>query len=69
VFKADGKLGNLEPPLEPYKEGPGEGGKAYHLPEAYRAAGDASLGEYGMNMETSNHISFDRTIPDLRMEE
>uniref|UniRef100_A0A8D8UD27 Polypeptide N-acetylgalactosaminyltransferase n=1 Tax=Cacopsylla melanoneura TaxID=428564 RepID=A0A8D8UD27_9HEMI len=69
VYKAGSGLGNLEPPLEPYKEGPGMGGKAYHLPESLKAQGEASMGEYGMNMETSNQISLDRTIPDLRMEE
>lgn len=69
MYRADGKVGNLEPPLESYKEGPGEGGKAFHLPEDKRAAGEASMGDYGMNMETSNHISLDRSIPDLRMEE
>uniref|UniRef100_A0A182LUG0 Polypeptide N-acetylgalactosaminyltransferase n=1 Tax=Anopheles culicifacies TaxID=139723 RepID=A0A182LUG0_9DIPT len=62
-------LGNFEPVAKPTPEGPGEGGKAYVLPEDQQnRATDAEM-EYGMNIVVSDAISLDRTIKDTRLEE
>lgn len=62
-------MGNFEPPPEPLKIGPGEGGKPYHLREDQQNEEKQSLSDYGMNIKCSNEISLNRSIPDLRLEE
>ncbi|XP_021693979.1 N-acetylgalactosaminyltransferase 7 [Aedes aegypti] len=62
-------LGNFEPKEVDRRDGPGEGGKAYILPEDQQnRASDAEM-EYGMNIVVSDTISLDRTIRDTRLEE
>lgn len=62
-------LGNFEPKEVERRDGPGEGGKAYVLPEDQQnRASDAEM-EYGMNIVVSDTISLDRTIRDTRLEE
>lgn len=62
-------LGNFEPPSEPKRSGPGEGGKPHRLREDQQNEEKQSLSEYGMNIKCSNEISLNRSIPDLRLEE
>ncbi|KAF4517123.1 hypothetical protein B566_EDAN008882 [Ephemera danica] len=62
-------LGNFEPKKRIVREGPGEGGKAYHLREDQENEAAQSMSAYGMNMVCSDEIAMDRTIPDLRMSE
>lgn len=62
-------LGNFEPKEVERRDGPGEAGKAYVLPEDQQnRASDAEM-EYGMNIVVSDTISLDRTIRDTRLEE
>lgn len=62
-------LGNFEHPTSTDKPGPGEGGKAYHVPSDRENEALQSLSEYGMNMACSDDISLNRSVPDQRMEE
>lgn len=64
------KLGNFEPEAEKVGDGPGEGGKPYHLPSSKQHAADVSIGKHkGICVLASDDISLTRTIPDTRMEE
>ncbi|KAA0197350.1 hypothetical protein HAZT_HAZT008625, partial [Hyalella azteca] len=67
-FLEDGN-GNFEPPADTPKIGPGEDGKAYHLPPSQQNEGSHSVSEYGINMIVSDSIAMDRNIPDTRHEE
>ncbi|XP_064484396.1 N-acetylgalactosaminyltransferase 7-like [Ornithodoros turicata] len=69
VFKQD-VLGNFEPPKEDRDlKKPGEMGRAFHLlPKDQNNVAHAQM-EYGMNMVVSDHISPNRSVPDMRMEE
>ncbi|KAH6925348.1 hypothetical protein HPB50_003889 [Hyalomma asiaticum] len=71
VFRKDKTLGNFEPkPHELRKvKGPGEGGVAYHAPERDRNSVADSNMQYGMNVVASDHISPNRSVPDMRLEE
>ncbi|XP_064096978.1 N-acetylgalactosaminyltransferase 7-like [Macrobrachium nipponense] len=60
------KPGNFEPTNPPARNGPGEGGKAYHLPPNKQNEGSQSVSEYGINMVVSDEIPMDRVIPDTR---
>lgn len=62
-------MGNFEPPPDPPRKGPGEGGVAHKLSGSKENDASNALSEYGMNMACSEEISLDRSIPDLRMEE
>lgn len=63
------RIGNFEPPQEPERTGPGEGGKPHRVSSDRENDAMNSMNEYGMNMAVSNEISLDRSIPDLRMGE
>lgn len=69
VFK-QGVLGNFEPPNEEVDlKKPGERGRAFHLlPKDQNNVAHSQM-EYGMNMVVSDHISPNRSIPDMRLEE
>lgn len=62
-------LGNFEPEPVRGRSGPGEYGKAYHLPRSKQNEGSDSETEYGMNIAVSDAISLDREIKDTRLEE
>lgn len=62
-------MGNYEPKHVEKKEGPGEHGEPYNLPEEKRNAAEESEMEYGMNIACSNEISLDRSVKDTRLEE
>ncbi|KAK9507573.1 hypothetical protein O3M35_007400 [Rhynocoris fuscipes] len=63
------KPGNFEPEPEPSRTGPGEGGRPHKLRNDQENEAKASHSEYGMNILCSDEISFNRTIPDLRLSE
>lgn len=64
------KNGNFEPDEEPIKEGPGEGGEPYTLPESRKVEASKSIGLHkGICVTASDDISLTRAIPDTRMEE
>lgn len=63
------ELGNFEPKHVEKREGPGEYGEPYNLPEEKRNAADESEMEYGMNIACSNDISLDRAVKDTRLDE
>lgn len=62
-------LGNFEPKEVEDKEGPGEGGRPYHLRQDQQNDADQSESEYGMNVACSDELSLDRSILDTRLEE
>uniref|UniRef100_V5H3Z4 Polypeptide N-acetylgalactosaminyltransferase n=2 Tax=Ixodes ricinus TaxID=34613 RepID=V5H3Z4_IXORI len=70
VFK-DKVLGNFEPAVADVvdKRKPGEGGFPYHTPPKLKNNVAHSNMEYGMNVVASDHISPNRTIPDMRLQE
>lgn len=61
-------MGNYEPVLEP-RTGPGEGGVPVILSADEKAAGEATVREFGFNMVASEKISLDRRIKDTRPDE
>ncbi|XP_075555018.1 N-acetylgalactosaminyltransferase 7 isoform X2 [Dermacentor variabilis] len=71
VFRKDRTLGNFEPKRHELRKvkGPGEGGVAYHVPERDRNSAADSNMQYGMNVVASDHISPNRSVPDMRLEE
>ncbi|KAH8027242.1 hypothetical protein HPB51_003749 [Rhipicephalus microplus] len=69
VFRKDRTLGNFEPKSHETRKGPGEGGVAYHVPERDRNSASDSNMQYGMNVVASDHISPNRSVPDMRLEE
>lgn len=71
VFRTNRTLGNFEPSLRERRnvKGPGEGGVAYTVPEKDKERAAESYSQYGMNMVVSDHISPNRSIPDMRLEE
>lgn len=71
VFREDRTLGNFEP-LERDRrrvKGPGEGGVPYHVPARDKNSAADSNMQYGMNVVASDHISPNRSVPDMRLEE
>ncbi|XP_042230908.1 N-acetylgalactosaminyltransferase 7-like isoform X1 [Homarus americanus] len=66
VTYLEDKAGNFEPKDSPPRNGPGEGGKAYHLPPDKQNEGTQSVSEYGINMVVSDEIAMDRAILDTR---
>lgn len=62
-------LGNFEPKKKEHREGPGEMGEAYNLPEDKENEASASEMEYGMNIACSDEISLDRSVRDTRLAE
>ncbi|CAN8000536.1 unnamed protein product [Ixodes hexagonus] len=70
VFK-DKVLGNFEPTVPDVVDNrkPGEGGRPYHTPPKLKNNVAHSNMEYGMNVVASDHISPNRTIPDMRLPE
>lgn len=62
-------MGNFEPKNVENREGPGEKGEPYQLPDDQRNAAAESEMEYGMNIACSNVISLDRSIRDTRLDE
>lgn len=69
IFMYRSELGNYEPKNEKKREGPGEYGEPYNLPEDKQNLADASEMEYGMNIACSDEISLDRAVKDTRLEE
>ena len=63
------RTGNFEPPQEPVRNGPGEGGKPHRVSSNRENDAMHAMNEYGMNMAVSDEISLERSIPDLRMNE
>lgn len=63
--------GNFEPvvPETMAEDAPGAKGVAYHAPDKEKNNVAHSQMEYGMNVVASDHISVNRTIPDMRLEE
>lgn len=61
--------GNYEPRDVVPREGPGENGDAYNLPDDQQNEASDSEMQYGMNIACSNAISLDRSVKDTRPEE
>lgn len=71
VFREDRTLGNFEPRERDARrvKGPGEGGVPYHVPARDKNSAADSNMQYGMNVVASDHISPNRSVPDMRLEE
>lgn len=62
-------VGNYEPPEEPQRDGPGEGGKPHRLLPEQDYEARLSQARFGMNLVCSDEIPLNRSVPDLREEE
>lgn len=71
VFREDRTPGNFEPRDHELRKvkGPGEGGVAYHVPPRDKNSAADSNMQYGMNVVASDHISPNRSVPDMRLDE
>lgn len=54
------ELGNFEPKPGKPREGPGEGGKPYHMGQEKANDIAESESQYGMNIAASDNIAMDR---------
>jgi|ERR1719319_1045343 len=61
--------GNFEPAPAPKRVGPGEGGIAHKLKPSQAKEEQRLKGVYGFNQLVSDEISYDRAIPDTRIDE
>jgi len=72
TFKGSGNPGNFEPPATIKISGsnaPGENGMSHKLSESLKQEEEKLKGVYGFNQLVSDHISLNRTVPDMREEE